>query len=240
MREHSRSITIGSMAASARKHPGSVRKADAIVSASRLSSFKVNRSRKRSICLGLIALNWRSISASTTGPCGTSMAIWSWRLGRATRRHPSRHLAQTVAAVLEGLADPGARIIRQHNVMALTSPVDACIPLAVIGRFHSFWCTSATLADSCTRSDCSPQIRRGLPTGLGRGQSAGAHVLPRWSSHRRQDRLGSGSITPPQAVARWSRFVPRFTARDQRRHAFQEPRENGTGVRAAPSGRSAL
>ena len=58
IRDHSRSsITVGSALASSRKQRRSVRKADAIVSASRLSSLApaiVKRSRKRSNCFGLI------------------------------------------------------------------------------------------------------------------------------------------------------------------------------------------
>src|SRR5215510_10666713 len=63
-----------------RKQCLSVRNAEAITSQSRLSSLApatVNRLRNRSTCLGLIecTLNPRSISVSTTGPCGTSIAI---------------------------------------------------------------------------------------------------------------------------------------------------------------------
>ena len=69
----------GSAEESFRKQRRSVRKAEAITSASRLSSLAPaieKRSRKRSICFGLIAWTTkpRSIRDSTTGPCGTSMA----------------------------------------------------------------------------------------------------------------------------------------------------------------------
>jgi hypothetical protein len=52
------SMTTGSAMASSRKQRGSVRKAEAIASASRLSSLapaNVKRSRKRFICFGLMA-----------------------------------------------------------------------------------------------------------------------------------------------------------------------------------------
>src|SRR5215211_6164234 len=80
MRDHSRSsITSGSSTARRRKACRSVRSEQASTWASRLSSLApatLKRSRKRSSCLGLMAktLKPRSSSASTTGPCGVSIA----------------------------------------------------------------------------------------------------------------------------------------------------------------------
>ena len=74
-RPFAHSMMIGSAGSSRLKHLISVRRAELMTSASRLSSLApliVNRSRNRSICFGLIAwtLKPRSISVSTTGPCG--------------------------------------------------------------------------------------------------------------------------------------------------------------------------
>src|SRR5918998_2479847 len=79
-RDHSRSaITAGSPASMGRNRCGSVRNPPAATRASRRSSLapaRLTRSRKRSSCLGLIACTAkpRSRRASTTGPCGTSIA----------------------------------------------------------------------------------------------------------------------------------------------------------------------
>ena len=97
-RDHSRSaITAGSPASTGRNRCGSVRSPPAATRASRRSSFapaRLTRSRRRSSCLGLIAYTAkpRSRRASTTGPCGTSMATATSpgrrRLTRASRRVP--------------------------------------------------------------------------------------------------------------------------------------------------------
>src|SRR3712207_6478022 len=79
-RDHSRSsTTAGSPTCRGRNRCGSVRSPAAATRASRRSSFApatLNRSRRRSSRLGLIACTAkpRSSSASTTGPCGTSIA----------------------------------------------------------------------------------------------------------------------------------------------------------------------
>src|SRR5215211_6168449 len=79
-RDHSRSaITAGSPASMGRNRCGSVRNPPAATRASRRSSLapaRLTRSRRRSSCLGLIACTAkpRSRRASTTGPCGTSIA----------------------------------------------------------------------------------------------------------------------------------------------------------------------
>src|SRR5215218_9590276 len=72
-------ITAGSPASMGRNRCGSVRNPPAATRASRRSSLapaKLTRSRSRSSCLGLIACTAkpRSRRASTTGPCGTSIA----------------------------------------------------------------------------------------------------------------------------------------------------------------------
>src|SRR3954454_9247242 len=78
--DHSRSaMTAGSPASTGRNRCGSVRSPPAATRASRRSSFapaRLMRSRSRSSCLGLIAYTAkpRSRRASTTGPCGTSIA----------------------------------------------------------------------------------------------------------------------------------------------------------------------
>src|SRR5215203_1813221 len=79
-RDHSRSsIMAGSLTATRRNRCGSVRSPAAATRASRRSSLApamLNRSRSRSSCFGLIACTAkpRSSRASTTGPCGTSIA----------------------------------------------------------------------------------------------------------------------------------------------------------------------
>jgi hypothetical protein len=79
------------------KQRGSVRKAEAITSASRLSSLapaRVNRSRKRSICFGLMActLNPRSISVSTRGRAAPRSRLGFWT-PRPRRLSPSGQAA---------------------------------------------------------------------------------------------------------------------------------------------------
>jgi hypothetical protein len=99
---------------------------------------------------------------------------------------------------------------------------------------------TATSADPCTGArKIGDRSGADSPLGIDRGQSVGARVPPRWSSHR--GRLAApgesarfGKTTPLRAVARWSRYVPlRFTSRDQRHRAFQEPREKGTVMAVA-------
>jgi hypothetical protein len=89
---------------------------------------------------------------------------------------------------------------------------------------------TATYADPCLDRSGADS-----PRGIGRGQSVGARVPLRWSDHggtsaAPDDRLGSERLphfAPSPVVSRYVSL--RFTSRDQRRHALQEPHEKGTG-----------
>src|SRR6516162_10264772 len=176
MRDHSRnSMTTGSAMASCRKQRGSVRKDEAITSASRLSSLapaRVKRSRKRSICFGLIecTLKPRSISVSTTGPWDLDSDLNLRRLARATLCHqPGRHRGESFATVLEyPLSDFLAAAVGEEYVVAFRSPVDARIPLFLICHAFSLFSHAShrDLRRSLYwRSEVNRRLRRELPTG---------------------------------------------------------------------------
>src|SRR5271165_7294862 len=237
MRDHSRNSTmIGSAAASRRKQRGSVRRQEAMTSASRLSSLApamVKRSRNRSICFGLMAwtLKPRSINVSTTGPCGTSIATRIW-LGSAA----------PLAAMFEDfLADLAPVAVGQEHTVAQASPIDAGVPSSLIAHRHSpvQARAAAILADPCTGARgavCASGANS--PRGVDRGQSVGAQVPSRWSSHRMvwvapDESARFREATPIRAVARQSRYVPLRVTSRHRRQALQEPCDEGTRMDAA-------
>src|SRR5262245_53285857 len=91
-------------------------------------------------------------------------------LDRAACRHqPSRHLGGPLAAVLEHpLAFFSTITVREEHMMALRRPVDAGVPLSLVGHaFSPFEHTShRDLRRSLYwRSEKRAQVRRGLPTG---------------------------------------------------------------------------
>src|SRR6185437_10492384 len=153
-----------------------------------------------------------------------------------------RHCGKPLAVVLE---DPLTYFlpitVREEHMMAFRRPVDAGIPLSLIGHIFPPVSTRATVtpADPCTGAR-NARHRSGAnsPRGIDHGQSAGAHVLSRWSRPRGalgcSRRIGSVPKSyADQAPGRRSRSVSlRFTPRDLR-PTFQEPHPKGTGSEGA-------
>src|SRR6516164_9453094 len=167
---------------------------------------------------------------------------------RATCCHqPGRHLGEALTAVLEEpLADFSTITVGEEHVMALRRPVDAGVPLSLIGHCLSLLeqTSHRDLRRSLYwRSESRHKSGADSPRGIDHGQSDGARVPPRWSGHR-------GPLVAPDESARFrnatpdwrsgrSRYVSlRFTSRDLPLHAknrakgYRGPRESA--VEGAP------
>ena len=143
MRDHSRSSTMtGSVAASRRKHCGSVRKAEAITSPSRLSSLAPageKRSREAIHLFGIDGVHREAtlhqrLDHGTVRHLDGDLDLRG--LERTTCRHqPGRHGGESLAAMPEHpLAHSSTLSVREEHMMALRRPVDAGVPLSFISH----------------------------------------------------------------------------------------------------------
>src|SRR6516165_10718687 len=114
-------------------------------------------------------LKARSTSVSTTGPCGTSIATWICDASAPLAATSQAAISAPLTAVLEdSLGDLSTIRVREEHMMALRRPIDADVPLSLIGHiFPQFEPTShRDLRRSLYwRSESRTQVRRGLPTG---------------------------------------------------------------------------
>src|SRR3954470_13457251 len=207
-RDHSRSsITLGSPASTRRNRCRSVRNPAAATRASRRSSLApatLMRSRSRSSCLGLIAYTAkpRSSKASTTGPCGTSIATatepgspaadasQSHRAAKpappcANSRSPttlpassSRHtwcFAEPQSTPANQCIVPSAMVLSSRVPRAVTTPAGTCMgdPRSVlVARVHGWSLPAGRLARSAYT-----RLDRALPGYRCTDRLAGAEEL---------------------------------------------------------------
>src|SRR4051794_16859649 len=169
-RDHSRSsITLGSPASTRRNRCGSVRNPAAATRASRRSSLApatLMRSRSRSSCLGLIAYTAkpRSRRASTTGPCGTSIATATEPGSPAADHEPIAQGRQARPAVRERpLAHNFASPVEQADLVLCRAPVDASEPAECLISHGPVLSCSTSRHDACRNLYWRSRAR--LPTG---------------------------------------------------------------------------
>ena len=145
-----------------------------------------NRSRKRSSCLGLRECTTKpcSIRASTTGPCGTSMATpMTSAAAPAWGEKPRRHLGEPRPCVCEGaLATHASLTVDDADLVSFRSPVDTDKPFDHVHRTSSRL-VRARAAAMLTKP-CIGARRRELPTGHPSRPTIGARVPPRCSRRR--------------------------------------------------------
>lgn len=187
-------MTTGSPTASSRKQRGSVR-------SGRPSLPHCGSRPWRSICLMECTLNPRSISVSTAGPCGTSIATWisspQPRRSSPSARSPFRRTLRRHAC------RPFRRFFghhrREEHMMALRRPVDAGITIV----FDQLCLLPVRAYRDLRRSlywrSEKAQVRRELPAGHRSRPIRRGTRPPRWSKHGGDgslptNRLGSGRL----------------------------------------------
>ena len=160
---------MGSPIRTGRNSCGSVRSPAAAIRASRRSSLApatLKRSRKRSSCLGLIACTAkpRSCKASTTGPCGTSIATATEPEEPATETSQSHNAAKPAPPCGNARSPftlPAA--IENTNLVLLRTPVDAGKPA------YCFICHDLVLVCYTSHHDACQNLywrsKARLPTG---------------------------------------------------------------------------
>ena len=177
-----------------------MRNPEAATRASRRSSLApatLKRSRKRSSCLGLIACTAkpRSSKASTTGPCGTSIATAMQPGSPATDPSQSHRAARPAPPCANARSPTTLPAASSRQAWYFSEPQSMPANQRVVSSAMSL--SSRIKRAATTPADpCTGTRRRDFLLGIRRSQPVGAHV-PLWCSRHEVDGGRSRRAGPP-------------------------------------------